>query len=90
MLLLQGHRVAVQRLVALHVVAPRILAFQVLAEAAGGHHLRHLFLKVGRVAAEVLETDHGKADGNGKRDSLPEHSVVRAPAGPLAGDVAAR
>ena len=44
----------------------------------------------GRVAAEVLETDHGKADGNGKRDSLPEHSVVRAPAGPLAGDVAAR
>ncbi|MNT76804.1 hypothetical protein D3C72_2158530 [compost metagenome] len=56
--LLQGHGIAVQRLVALHLVTPRIATLQVVPQTAGRDHPGHLFLEAGRVSVEVFETGH--------------------------------
>ena len=59
--LLQVQRVGVQRLVALHIVAPRITLVQVFTQTPVGDQLAHLILELRGIGLEVLQHNHGRA-----------------------------
>ncbi len=58
--LLEVHGVGVQRLVALHIVTPRVAALEVLAQAVLGDQLADLVLQRCGIGLEVLEGDHAR------------------------------
>ncbi|MNJ66254.1 hypothetical protein D3C77_623140 [compost metagenome] len=59
MLLLECVGVAVQRLVAEHLVALGVAALQVIAQAIRGQQLTDLLLEGRRIALQILERGHG-------------------------------